>query len=244
MKRKANGGYQSDLRQGHRKYVRAKRYQTQRVAYLPKLPYAARVQRSPNERKVSDLAVTTYQVNQGGTFTLLHAPVPGTDYTQRIGRRTVPKSVYIRGHVVLEQAFNLAAATTTFAGQARMILFIDYQPNAATPAVLDLLVSATPESQLQLNNRDRFKILKDKLFEFDPIIVVGAGTEVEFNRTAYPLKCYKKLNMETIFNAGTAGTIADITSGALYLFWIGSWAAGASSDGVAVVSTRVRFLDA
>jgi len=32
------------------------------------------------------------------------------------------------------------------------------------------------------------------------------------------VKCYKKLNVETIYNAGNAGTIADINSGALYVF--------------------------
>jgi hypothetical protein len=37
--------------------------------------------------------------------------------------------------------------------------------------------------------------------------------------------------------------VADINSGALYMFWIGTIASG-DSDSVAQISTRVRFADA
>jgi len=56
------------------------------------------------------------------------------------------------------------------------------------------------------------------------------------------VKCYKKLNVETIYNAGNAGTIADINSGALYVFWIGTQA-GAASDANFIGSIRGRFID-
>lgn len=196
------------------------------------------------EKKVSDIAVGTVQVNTTGTFSLLHFPNPGTDYTNRIGRKTLAKSIYVRGFVCTEASLALAPAAVP-AQEARMILFVDNQPNGAAPAVTDLLNTASPSSQLNLNNRDRFKILKDKLFTFDPFLLSSTATQsyASTNRQCWPLKVYKRCSIETIFNAGTAATIADQNSGAIYMFWIGSNAAGTNTDANAVVSTRVRFID-
>lgn len=196
------------------------------------------------EKKTSDIAVATYQVNTTGSFTLLHAPIPGSDYTNRIGRKTLAKNVYIRGRVQLENAALTTQPASSPAQQARMIVFIDAQPNGAAPAVTDLLNTASPASQLNLNNRDRFKIVSDDTFVFDPLLAATSFAVVEWSRTVSDVKCYNKLNVETVFNAGTAGTIADINSGALYMFWIGSEAAGAGTDTNAIVSTRVRYSDA
>lgn len=197
------------------------------------------------ERKVNDLTTATYQCNTTGSFTLLANPTLGSDFNNRIGRKVLLKSVYVRGRVVTETA---SAGTEAFvpAQQTRMILFIDMQPNGAAPAVTDLLVEALPSSQLNLNNRDRFKILTDRTYCFDPYYV-DSSTATETFASApnqiYNVKKYKKLNLEMIFNATNGGTIADINSGALYMFWIGSRASGAT-DANAIVSTRVRYADA
>lgn len=199
-----------------------------------------------NERKVQDIAVTTYQVNTTGDFVLIHIPQLGTDYTARIGRKTHVKSVYIRGFIATEPSLQVPAAPiSTVTQQARFILFVDSQPNGAEPAVTDLLNTATPASQLNLNNRDRFRIIKDKVYTFGPIKVIDTATQAYAWSTGMQsagFKCYKKLNLETIFNGTNGGTIADITSGALYMFWIGSAAAG-TGDVNAIVSSRVRFID-
>ena len=55
-------------------------------------------------------------------------------------------------------------------------------------------------------------------------------------------KYYHKCNIETIFNAGTAGTIADIQSGALYSLTIGTVPSG-TNDFLMVVNYRIRFQD-
>lgn len=199
---------------------------------------------SNREKKFFDIGVTAYQANTTGSFTLLHVPQVGADYNQRVGRKTIIKSIYIRGRAQLENAANVAT-TTTPAQQTRMIIFLDSQPNGAAPAVTDLLLSAEPAAQLNPNNRDRFKVIKDKMFIFDPLVISTTATQsfAIANRTMHDIKCYKKLNIETVFNATNAGTIGDINTGALYMFWIGSVAAGANVDANAVVSTRVRFDD-
>lgn len=197
------------------------------------------------ERKVNDLTTATYQVNTTGSFTLLANPTLGSDFNNRIGRKVILKSVYIRGRVLTETA-SAGVEAVVSAQQGRMIIFIDMQPNGAAPAVTDLLVEATPSSQLNLNNRDRFRIVSDSQYVFDPYYFNSSTATQTYSSTANQIKNvkkYKKLNLEMIFNGVNGGTIADITSGALYMFWIGSKAASAT-DINAILSTRVRYMDA
>lgn len=195
------------------------------------------------EKKVNDLDTNIYQVNTTGLFTLLALPQLGSDFNQRIGRKITLKSVYIKGRVQIENAGSLSAAASV-SQQCRFIILVDYQPNAAAPAVTDLLVSATPASQLNLNNRDRFRILCDKEYYLDPFLIPAVGSAIYMNRTGQLLKKFKVLNEEMIFNGTNGGTIADITTGALYMFWIGSAAAGVNADANFIGSTRVRYVDA
>lgn len=198
--------------------------------------------RGTGEKKVIDSATATHAVNTTGDFTLLNGCVQGSDYTNRIGRKIVMKSLYIRGYTCPEPS--TAGAGGSVAQQARMIIFMDNQPNGAAPAVTDLLNTATSTSQLNLNNRDRFKILRDQTFVLSPQQYSAANVLAATGSPAVAdVNCYAKLRHETIFNAGNAGTIGDINSGALYMFWIGSNSSGVGTDAVAVVSARVRFLD-
>lgn len=209
-------------------------------AYYGSRKRGPRSQASNVELKVSDIQVTTYPANLTGSFTLLHIPTLGSDYTNRIGRKTIVKSLYIRGYLAIQQALTPASSFSFGAQEARMIIFWDMQPNGAAPGATDLLNTAQPASQLNLNNRDRFRIIKDKTYTFDPW-VTGTLPQIAMNHTISTMKCFKKLNGEVIFNGTNGGTIADINSGALYMFWIGS---NAGAFGVsAVLSTRVRFDD-
>lgn len=206
--------------------------------------FAGNYGRRKDEAKVSDTSFGSVQVNTTGVFTLLHNPTLGTDYTNRIGRKTLTKQIYIRGRVVTEASTQTAAtAVLTTSQQARCILFVDKQPNGAAPAVTDLLVTADPGSQLNLNNRDRFKIKADRTYEFDPYSYTTASGVASMSNQIKKVKIFKKSKLETIWNATNGGTIADINSGALYLFWIGSNAAGTNTDANAQISARVRFWD-
>lgn len=209
--------------------------------YQTKQPMMGRI-----EKKVNDLVTATYQVNTTGTITLLACPQLGTDYNNRTGRKINLKSVFIRGFVRTEESSTLSI--NSIASQmARFIIFIDNQPTPATAvAVTDVLVEALPSSQLNLSNRDRFQIICDKTYTFDPAVLSTVATQsiCSLSRQIWPIKKYKYLNVETLFNATNGGTFADITTGALYMLWIGSNAAGAGTDINAVLSTRVRYTDA
>lgn len=222
----------------------------------PKRPRASNVIRQysgPNrvyastrvERKVNDIGTATYQVNTTGNFTLLANPVLGSDFNNRIGRKIMLKSAYVKGMLTSELGGTVTVGVVN-TQHCRMIIFCDLQPNGAVPIVTDLLVNATPASQLNLNNRDRFRVLADKEFVLDPYAYSTTATQAYASMTnqAKFVKKYKKLNIETIYNSTNGGTIADINSGALYMFWIGSGPAGAGSDSNFIGSTRVRYVDA
>lgn len=198
--------------------------------------------RRAGEKKLIDIAVATYQVHTTGSFTLLNGCIQGSDYNNRIGRKIFLKSLYIRGYVAPQIALSSPiGADATTAQQVRMIIFLDNQPNGATPVVTDLLNTATPSSQLNLNNRDRFKILNDEVFVLNPIST-AAATFSGLGEVIKEVNIYRRMGVEAIYNAGNAGTVGDINSGALYMFWIGSNATG-TNDANAIVSARVRFLD-
>lgn len=196
------------------------------------------------ELKVQDLAVATYQVNTSGSITLLAIPVTGADFNARIGRKIKLRSLYIKGRIQLEVDATLAAVSVT-GQQARCMIVYDLQPNGAAPSITDILNTADPASHLNLNNRDRFRILVDKEYTFDPYSSVQTATQAQlcFGRTIYNMKLYKKLNLDMVFNAVNGGTVADIASGALYMVWIGSATASTNGDVNAIVSTRVRYSD-
>lgn len=197
------------------------------------------------EKKVYDIASATYQVNTTGNVTALCTPILGTDFTQRIGRKICLKSCYIRGIVRTEGSATAAASAAGPSQLVRLMLVMDLQPNATLATITQILNTADPTSQLNLDNRDRFKILKDKQWALDPYMYSTVATQslASASGQSRPLKVYKKLNTEVLFNATNGGTFADIITGNLLMVWIGSTAAGTNTDGNAVVSTRVRFSD-
>jgi len=122
------------------------------------------------EKKVMELPVFTAQVNLTGQISVVNAIQLGTDIGQRIGRKVMIKSVYVRGFVGVEQAIGTNDNVQTPPQLCRMIILVDQQPNGAVPAATDILVSAHACSQLNLANRDRFKILADKTYDLDMYI--------------------------------------------------------------------------
>jgi len=137
-----------------------------------------------------------------GATLLLNGLVPDSTASGRIGRKVTLKSVYIR----CSPSMN----TTSVGGSPfRILVVYDKQANAALPAVTDILLTDDHNSQNNLSNRDRFITVADVMSD-----TVSAGGD-------YSTTCviYKKLNLDVAFNAGTAGTVGDITSGALYVLF-------------------------
>jgi len=186
---------------------------------------------SQAELKFKDTSAATAITAGVATFTtpgaafLLNGLVPDSTATGRIGRRVSIKSLYVR----LAWA---AGAASTGSAPLRVLIVYDKQANAAAPAVTDVVTTDAFTSMNNISNRDRFVTLCDKLVE-----PCGVGVSLSVADMFY-----KKLNLPVQFNAGTAGTIGDITSGSIYIMFSQTGNL-ATSAGAVTWYSRIRYTD-
>lgn len=251
MKRRQ--GYSSNTRPYKKRRTVPVAQQPKRTYPGSRVPLASRGY-TPNtvERKAWDIggatagtgAIQTKPVSTTMVVEPIFLPTLGTDMVNRIGRKTMIKSIQVRGYMYPEAAKGMAVSAIPIQDAFVMLLW-DTQPNGAAPGVLDILNTTSPASMLNLNNRDRFKVIKRKHLVFDAFAYNSNATLslAGFNRTIQPIEIYVKCNLETIFNSVNGGTIADINTGALYFVTYGSEATGANTDLQITWTSRVRFLD-
>lgn len=162
------------------------------------------------------------------TFTtglLLNGCAQGSDASSRQGRKIVLKSILCRYSFAM-------TSTSTFGSQFRILIVYDKQANAAAPAITDILLTDNYSSQNNLSNRDRFVTVFDHITD-------SISNSGNFTCSG---KLYKALNLETMFNAGSAGTIGDITTGSLYMFVAQQGLIGVANP-TQMTRIRVRFED-
>lgn len=170
----------------------------------------------------TDVTVSTSAWSAG---VLLNGLANGSDASTRIGRKITMKSLLIRFYATM-------AATSTGGSVIRYLVVYDKQANATAPAITDILLADEFSSYNNLSNRDRFVTLVDYITE--PISDNGAKSTGGV--------IFKRINLETMFNAGSAGTIGDITSGSVYIF-------NCQTGGIAtaapncVARCRIRYTD-
>jgi len=196
------------------------------------------------ELKAFDNALTTNTFNtiaNPPVFQVLNAQVNGAELYQRVGRKCYMKSLRIRGVI---QPNGVSAE---FA--ARMLIIYDSQPNAANPTIQALLQDSsaagatTWASEINLINRQRFKVLRDKQFLLGNVANVGGATEIVPDPIKNSLNVDEFIDLnglETIYNGTNGGTIADITSGALHIVTLGDANAGGYNLNY---TTRLRYYD-
>ena len=197
--------------------------------------YGAYSLRGRAELKFVDVTANNVAVTTTWQGVLINGIAQGADFNQRIGRKSQMKSILFNGNF-----FPTASTANAYQGiYMRTVIVYDTQPNSGTfPTGTDIFASNDPNSPLNLNNRDRFQVLIDVRkqlgsFQTDatPKLVAGSPSNAYWNK-------YKKCNKETVFS-GTAATIGSISTGSLYLFFIGDF------NGVSMIDyyTRVRFTD-
>lgn len=192
------------------------------------------MQLAQGEFKAID-TTTNGDLNTTGTIALVNGCARGDDINARIGREIVMRSVQI-------EIDAQSTDTTGIAQEGRILLVYDRQANGAAPTFANVLAAtgaSLPISPRNLENRRRFKILMDKKFVLGP---QGATTTALGGQSVKHFKFYRRLRHPVTFNSGNAGTIADITSGSLYLMGCNGIAPGAT-DGFWSAYTRVRYED-
>jgi len=178
----------------------------------------------------------------------------GAGSWNRVGRKAHLKSVRLVGNYIFTYTPTAAtgAGVSTF---CRMVLVWDKQPAAPTGAVptFDAIFGITAQDGTEscpditcpprFDNMDRFRILRDELVPLQAPGFSGTGTAPS-TADSVPFDYYVRLNnLETVFSGQTAPmTIADISSGALYVFFRAlnnSAQATVGVDGIA----RLRYTD-
>lgn len=178
------------------------------------------------EFKSIDILNSLAAADTTGTIGLLNGVTLGSDINNRIGRQVELRSIQLR--VQSFSTFN-----TGIDQWNRALIVYDRQSNGASPAITDVLTAATINAVRNLNNRKRFKILMDKTVYLNAAGETDSGTFYDF---------YRKLRHPVEFNAGNAGIVSDIQSGAIYLIAIGSATAGNTAGNI-LFSSRIRFTD-
>lgn len=191
--------------------------------------------RGRNELKSIDVSVSPGNITSTARITLLSGVSQGTDYTQRIGRKIMFKSMLLRW---MTQNVTVAGASDANGDIMRVLCIQDLQSNGSSIATTDVLQSNSVLSPMNLNNRDRFKVLFDKIVTLGDYYIAAATLT-----TGCPVpkffKKYKKLFGPQIFG-NTAGGFADITSGSIWLIELGTSAVATYE---ASWYSRIRFSD-
>lgn len=227
--------YPTRYRGRRRKYRRyAKKSSTRSIA-VSALKRVSRIPKPEYKVIYSNVASGDTYSGGAGLLTLLNGCAQGDGISSRDGRQIQMKSIQVRA------TFTSPVATTDPI-IIRYVVFIDKSPRATAPTlsqVLDTSQGGPEETYRNLDYRKRFVILKDKVFIMDAHQGFDSA-KAYFNRVHREIIKFKKLKLNTVFNSGSAGTIADIESGAIYLMLFGT---SATYPVVADIMAVARFTD-
>lgn len=196
-----------------------------------------------------DLPYASYGLSSTAVITCLNLIRVGSTYVNRTGRRVEMKSIRVRG--------NIDTLRTSIAeDMVRIMVVYDRQTNGAFPTIQDILASTdqaaanttTSYSNANLNNRDRFQILRDWWTMLPPLtLTVGQVSTPGFTdpvRPTFVVDFYVKLKgLIAQFKADSSpAVIGDIATGGLFLVTYGNVVF--NSEGyTSYLETRLRFTD-
>lgn len=166
--------------------------------------------------------------NTNASAFVLNLVQAGNGSWNRVGRKIQLKSVRLRGSILFQYS---AVATTSnlVEDMCRMVVVWDKQPNGVLPTY-DTIFGRTEQDGTEscdyldgpkFDNMDRFTVLRDKVMEdsIGATPLTGGTTNLVINQQGFdefiPLG-----NRETVFSGQSVPmTIADISTGALYVFF-------------------------
>jgi len=263
------GGFKTAARQVLRSAAAAQasrnrsfnRMQALRMSNATRVPAGlyASARTGATELKSVDWLPTTAQLpfKTAGTVTFIVGPQEGSGFYNRIGRRIRMKSLELRG-MITPSAGNAAAVVQQF---ARLLIIYDRQTNGAAPTLADVLTdydnagatTSSDKSGLNMNNRDRFIVLRDRKLILPALGINGAtpaavsALQVEANNQNPGLVIHefiKLKGLETHFKASSNPTVVgDVATGGLFAVVISSADANATAAWVIALEGRLKYFD-
>lgn len=201
---------------------------------------------------ILDIASVISSTNTNANSFVMNLIQQGTGSWNRIGRKVLLKSLRLKGWVI----FNLVPAPATgqvSSNSVRMVVVWDKQPNSGTIPTFDAIFGITTQDGTEVtsdvlnppkyDNMDRFRVIKDCVIDQPAVAFQGSGSAPELGTRVAFDEYIKLKNLEVNYsNTSNPSTIADISTGALYVFFRAantSATASASIDG----SGRLRYTD-
>jgi len=141
----------------------------------------------------------------------------GTTDNTRIGQKINLKRIRIKFNAIL-------TANTVTGERIRIILWKDKQANGAAPAVTDILTNADIDSFINMDNTERFEIIKDRTFIIQPQSGTAgsaclatpfmwrfnhkANTRIDYSSTAGAITELRSVNYGLLLLGDTASTVS------------------------------------
>lgn len=169
-------------------------------------------------------------LSAAGGIIWLTSPAAGTGPSNRTGSSILCKSLLLR-YQLYPNLTTLGA--TPYSYQARVIVFFFKNKDAvaAAPAVTDVLDSASPASNMNMQNRGAFIVLHDKLHAFST-----------YESAAKLEEHYIDMNHHITWDA-TGDAITDIRDGHIFVLVIQDQNYGTAAGLVMDWNSRIRFID-
>jgi len=192
--------------------------------------YARSLPNSVEKKYFNTTISNTGNMNAGVVLDSMLLIPQGTTDKKRIGNKINVTNINMKG------AFSLDDQTTgiPYSGLIRVILFIDKQANGVTAAVLDILEAAEIYSWRNMDQVDRFQILRDKVYT----VPCNVANALHTGPNLKPWKMSWKGNIP-IHYASTTGAMTEIKSNNVGLLYVTDGAFVNVSAG----SARVKFTD-
>lgn len=227
------------FRPGRRRYISPNRRRLNRLARV----FSARAAFAPSrnirtggflglERNYFDTYVNPTGVPRttnasGGVFDpagvdCLNAPAQGDLATNRTGHKITMKSLYIRG--LLQLLGTDASAVLPNDDIVTIWVILDTQTNAAQMASENALVQLStsyaqgPYCLRNLENGDRFRVLRTETFDLNNTNLSGASTNLSSTGTVKSFEWFIPLNDLVVrFNSGTTAAIGNVVDNSIHV---------------------------
>ena len=188
------------------------------------------------ELKYNDVTQSNQLITNTGIVAVLNAIATGTDVNGRVGRQITIKSILVNFNIYNNDGANSSVPDGVY---GRISLVYDSQPNGGGAAAMNAIWnSADPNAPVNLNNRDRFKILWTRRYQISAYFLNGSAQITGGAPQNKYFSIFKKCNLPVVYG-GAGGTAADIQTGTLLL----TITADSTNNSAWAWNSRIRYVD-
>lgn len=189
--------------------------------------------------------------NTNGSSFVVNLIRTGNASYNRVGRKIKAKTLRIFGRVSCDHIL-VTTAEALLGNILRMVVVWDQQPSGVLPAFDDIFGHTEQDGTestdfldpRKYDNMDRFRVLKDCRYDSNSSAIEGSAGTANITMQ-YNIDEYINLRVgETVYSGeSTPMTIADISSGAIYVYFRSFLNTGTGSEWSTSLTARLRYQD-